>query len=68
MSLSLAKVTTVLGVLAGIIVMTISTTVDTRAAGPDRMANLEQHPWKASELIGQSVYTADDQKRGRSKT
>jgi sporulation protein YlmC with PRC-barrel domain len=37
-----------------------------KAAGPDHM-NTEHHGWKASELIGQSVYTTDDQEKGKIK-
>lgn len=38
------------------------------AQGPDR-TNMERgvHAWKASELIGQSVYTTGDQEKGKIK-
>lgn len=66
MSQSFGKSTTWCG-LAATLMFVIAAAATSRGAGPDRMNNLERHPWKASELIGQSVYSADDQEKGKIK-
>jgi hypothetical protein len=61
-----AKSATAWGALAATLMFIGAIGATSRGAGPDHM-NMERHPWKASELIGQSVYTTDDQEKGKIK-
>jgi len=58
---------TMLAMIVASLTFLLSTVV-TSAQGPNR-TNMERgsHAWKASELIGQSVYTAGDQEKGKIK-
>jgi sporulation protein YlmC with PRC-barrel domain len=67
MSHTLGKSVAACGALAATMVVLVGIATNLRGAGSDQMRNGERHPWKASELIGQSVYTADDQEKGKIK-